>query len=75
MYSSPCDPIFYLHHLFVDHQFSTWQDVSIARKQTLTNTGKVDLNTVLDMNGLRANGKVSDVIDTQGGLLCYKYDY
>lgn len=52
--------------------------------QTVTNTcadgnspctNAVTLNTSLNMNGLRANAVVGDIINTQGGILCYKYDY
>lgn len=84
MYSSPSDPIFYMHHLFVDHELASWQQVNVTRKQTVTDscangsspcTSSITSNNVLDMNGLRANAKVGDILNTQGGFLCYNYDY
>lgn len=73
-----------MHHLFVDHELASWQQASTTRKQTVTSacvdgsnpcTNAVTLNTLLDMNGLRANAKVGDILNTQGGILCYEYDY
>lgn len=73
-----------MHHLFVDHELASWQQASAARKTTITNacldgsnpcSRPLALNTVLDMNGLQANAVVGDVLNTEAGLLCYKYDY
>lgn len=84
MYSSPSDPIFYMHHLFVDHELASWQQVSAERRTTVTSAcldttspcdNPLSLNTVLNMNGLGRNAVLGDVINTQAGLLCYKYDY
>lgn len=84
MYASPSDPIFFMHHLFVDHELASWQQVNTARRTSITSacldgsnpcSNPLTLNTVLNMNGLSRNAVVGDVINTQAGLLCYKYDY
>lgn len=84
VYSSPSDPIFFMHHLFIDHELWSWQQKSAAYSQNITSScldssspcdKPLTLNTVLDMNGLRANAKVGDVLNTRGGILCYNYNY
>ncbi|KAJ4396220.1 hypothetical protein N0V93_000439 [Gnomoniopsis smithogilvyi] len=84
VYSSPSDPIFFMHHLFIDHELWSWQQKNTAYTQAVTNacadssspcTNPVTLTTLLDMNGLRANANVGDILNTKGGVLCYKYDY
>ncbi|KAF3760963.1 Di-copper centre-containing protein [Cryphonectria parasitica EP155] len=84
VYSSPSDPIFFMHHLFVDHELAAWQEADSSRKSTVADActqgyapcqTAVTLDTVLNMNGLGANVTVGNVLDTQGGPLCYTYDY
>lgn len=84
VWSSPSDPIFFMHHLFVDAQFASWQEADSSRKSTVANScadgsspcaTALTTNAVLDMNGLGPNLTVGDVLDTQGGDLCYGYDY
>ena len=80
IYGSPGDPVFHLHHAFVDRNFQTWQNKDADKR---LGSGGVDgqdasgnavtLDYVLNMGGLRPNVKVSDVINTQGSLLCYTY--
>lgn len=80
---SPCDPIFYMHHLFVDYQISRWQGTNTTRKETVPGACEgasspcttMTVDTVLYLNELLPNVTVGDVLDTQGGLLCYTYDY
>ncbi|XDG05264.1 hypothetical protein ABKA04_004879 [Annulohypoxylon sp. FPYF3050] len=80
--ASPGDPIFFMHHLFVDHSFRIWQNGDASRTQSIN--GCADANNpcapmtmdyVLTSNGLRPNTTVSQVMDTLGGYLCYRYDY
>ncbi|KAI1086110.1 Di-copper centre-containing protein [Rostrohypoxylon terebratum] len=80
--ASPGDPIFFMHHLFVDHSFRIWQNGDASRTQSIN--GCADANNpctpmsmdyVLTSNGLRPNTTVSEVMDTLGGYLCYRYDY
>lgn len=84
VYASPSDPIFFMHHLFVDHQYASWQEANNSRKSTVAAscadgstpcTNTLTLQSVLDMNGLTSNAAVGNVINTQSGTICYKYDY
>lgn len=81
--SSPSDSVFFMHHLFVDHQLAAWQEANATRKAVVENScadrnspcAPLTLETPLNMNGLLANVTVGDVLDTRGGALCYSYDY
>lgn len=84
VYASPSDPIFFMHHLFVDAQFASWQEANSSRASSVadscvdgSNPCATALTTkiVLDMNGLGANATVGDIVNTQGGAFCYRYDY
>ncbi|KAK0471183.1 Di-copper centre-containing protein [Armillaria luteobubalina] len=59
--TSPNDPLFWMHHGFVDYKEPA--------------TGYVETNgaTVLYMFDIIPNATVADVLYTQGGLLCYTY--
>lgn len=81
--ASPSDPIFFMHHLFVDWQLASWQEANSTRKEVADNacedgsdpcTAPVTLDSVINMNGLLPNVTVGDVLDSQGGTLCYTYD-
>lgn len=82
-YSSASDPTFYMHHLFVDNEWASWQEVNSTRKSDISGACIGSNNpctsmmpeTVLSMNGLADDVTVADVVDTQGPLTCYKYDY
>ncbi|KAI1427744.1 hypothetical protein F5Y12DRAFT_150690 [Xylaria sp. FL1777] len=76
------DPVFFMHHLFVDHTFRIWQNANPARRTTIN--GCVDranpctpitLDTVLSTSGLRPDVTVGQALDTLGGTFCYRYDY
>lgn len=128
VYSSPGDPLFYLHHTYLDYLWSKWQDKdSAARRKDISGTNKsflegggglppfpggpggncpgfpggnvtalmeaigtptaesiaapvngdpgnvTTLGHVLTLFGVMANVTVADVMDVQGGVLCYKY--
>jgi tyrosinase len=79
VYASPSDPVFWLHHGFVDRNFRIWQGANSARVQGVTGTDKngnaINLDTGLDIQGLRTGVKIRDVLNTQAGILCYKYNY
>lgn len=83
VYSSPSDPVFFLHHLFVDHQYASWQEVDPSRKTSLPDAcadgtdpcgNTLDPGDVLDLNGLAPNITVGEVINTRAYPMCYKYD-
>ena len=79
--ASPGDPIFFMHHSFVDHQWRIWQNDNrnrlsdIASPTNQNGGGTLTLDYVLSSRGLRPDVKVRDVMDTEGTYLCYKYNY
>ncbi|KAI5863773.1 Di-copper centre-containing protein [Durotheca rogersii] len=80
--ASPGDPVFFLHHLFVDHGFRVWQNGDPSRSSTIDGCAgssspctPVSMDTVLSSNGLRPDTTVGAVMDTLGDYLCYRYDY
>ncbi|KAI0007165.1 Di-copper centre-containing protein [Xylariaceae sp. FL0662B] len=79
--ASPGDPIFFMHHLFVDHSFRIWQNADAARTTTINGCADknnpctpITMDTVLHSNGLRPNTTVGAIMDTLGDFLCYRYD-
>ncbi|RMZ74478.1 tyrosinase [Pyrenophora seminiperda CCB06] len=78
-YASPADPIFWLHHGFVDRNFRIWQNGNPGVRTTSINGNDhfgnpLTLDTVVSMQGVRPDIKVRDILDTTGQL-CYKYNY
>jgi len=78
-YASPADPVFWLHHGFIDRNFRIWQNGNPSVRTTTIN-GKdhfgnaLTLDTTINMQGLRPDITVRDILDTTGKL-CYKYNY
>ncbi|KAB5566335.1 hypothetical protein GE09DRAFT_1106350 [Coniochaeta sp. 2T2.1] len=80
--SSPGDPIFFMHHSYVDRQWRLWQNGDPARLSEVGGNTAGDgsgppltLDYVLTSMGLREDATVADVMDIQGGYLCYQYSY
>lgn len=80
--SSPGDPVFFMHHSFIDHNWRIWQNADAARLSEVGGNTQPDgsgpplgLDYVLTSKGLRDDVTVRDVMDTQGGYLCYRYSY
>lgn len=82
--TSPGDPVFFLHHAFVDHNYRIWENMNSARLSqiggyTTQNCGNncqpTTLNYVLSSLNFYPSVTVGDVMNTEGGYLCYKYDY
>ncbi|KAK0453056.1 Di-copper centre-containing protein [Armillaria borealis] len=83
--SSPDDPIFFMHHGYLDYVWWKWQgrndtrihDLEGAGNETQAEpaTGYVPTSeaTNLYMYDILPNITVGDVLDTQGGYLCYIY--
>lgn len=76
------DPIFFMHHLFVDHTFRIWQNANPSRRTTISGCADkanpctpITLDTKLSSNGIRPDLTVRQVMDTLGGTFCYRYDY
>ncbi len=80
--SSPGDPIFFMHHGFVDRNWRAWQSADPANRlyqvggfATTTDPKQpLTLDYVLTSQGLVPDVTVNDVMDTTGGYLCYLYD-
>lgn len=79
VYASPSDPVFWLHHAFIDRNFRIWQNKDSARTGYVDGTDRVGnrltLDTSVSVNGFQPNTVIRDILDTMGTKLCYKYDY
>jgi len=83
--ASPSDPIFWMHHSFVDHGYRIWQKADDSRLTTLDGTdhqgNPLTLNTMMSVGGIRPDVPIGDVINTLGGVsiggvpFCYRYTY
>jgi tyrosinase len=79
--SSVGDPVFFMHHGFIDHNWRIWQNADAARLTQIDGatasdgTGTLSLDYVLTSRGLRPDTTVRDVMNTMGGYLCYRYNY
>ncbi|CUA75141.1 Hemocyanin G-type, units Oda to Odg [Enteroctopus dofleini] [Rhizoctonia solani] len=85
---SPDDPLFFMHHDNVDRLWALWQGRNQTRLgdysgntvqgQSPTDGSRYPLATLNDTIDIGMNGfapvKVINLMDTQGSLLCYKYD-
>ncbi|TGJ83116.1 hypothetical protein E0Z10_g5643 [Xylaria hypoxylon] len=76
------DPIFFMHHLFVDHTFRIWQNAMPSRRTTISGCADkanpctpITLDTKLSTSGLRPDVTVREVLNTLSGTICYRYDY
>jgi tyrosinase len=74
VYSSPSDPVFFMHHTFVDRNWYRWQNAD-PNNRMYQLSGNVGLGNVLTSRGIRQDVRVADMMDTRGGFLCYEYDY
>ncbi|KAL4860738.1 hypothetical protein BDV12DRAFT_90422 [Aspergillus spectabilis] len=81
--TAPNDPVFYLHHAQVDRLWWSWQRVSTERREQYNGIARrlgaveASVNDILDFGDLDLDmGEVTvgDVMDTEGGVLCYRYD-
>lgn len=79
MYASPSDPVFWLHHAFIDRNYRIWQNQNSARVTYVNGNdaggNPLTLDTGVSVNGIRPNIKIRDILDTTGTALCYKYNY
>lgn len=78
--TAPSDPLFFLRHAQLDRLWWIWQNMRPERKYAYngaasrSSNATASLDDVLFFKGLERDVTVSDIIDTQGDLLCYKYD-
>lgn len=84
MFVRSIDPLFYLHHTFLDRVWWQWQarglparltDLSGYTTQRRPPTGWVTatLDDTLNMYGVTQNATVREVMDIGGDLLCFEY--
>jgi tyrosinase len=78
-FASPNDPVFWLHHGMVDRHFRIWQNDDGNRVNYIDGVGPdgkaLTMDTTIYLNGLKPDVKIRDVMNTLGGVLCYRYDY
>ncbi|KAF9692494.1 hypothetical protein EKO04_009777 [Ascochyta lentis] len=79
-YASPADPVFFLHHAFIDRNFRIWQNNGgNARVTTVGGTdavgNRLTLDTTVNVYDFRPTVRIRDILNTQSSLLCYKYNY
>lgn len=81
--TAPNDPVFFLHHAQVDRVWWSWQTMVDERRWQYNgvarndSTAEAGLGDILEFGYLLEKGtavKVEDVMDIEGGLLCYRYD-
>ncbi|KAI2619584.1 hypothetical protein GGR54DRAFT_119502 [Hypoxylon sp. NC1633] len=83
--ASPSDPFFFMHHLYVDYVFRKWQINDVARRTTIsgcadnTNCSPLTLDTMVYVGQICGSKcpdlAVRDILNTQQGHLCYRYNY
>ncbi|GCB27455.1 tyrosinase [Aspergillus awamori] len=87
--SSPGDPIFFMHHMYIDRVWWKWQQQDPINRlydisgPTLNHTANVEpaggwqnatLHYELSSFNIMPNITIAEVMNTQGGYLCYGYD-
>ncbi|KAF7369148.1 Tyrosinase central domain-containing protein [Mycena venus] len=81
-YSSPGDPIFYLHHAFLDKLWWQWVGMNFSsRIADMSGRSTVDppfvnvtLDFGLDMMAIAPKVTIREVMDIRNDLLCYIYE-
>ncbi|KAI1261162.1 hypothetical protein F5Y18DRAFT_210957 [Xylariaceae sp. FL1019] len=78
------DPVFFMHHGFIDWEWMRWQRVVESRYSDISGCYYVDfdedcvsvtLDTVLSSGGIFPNMTIREVINPTTGPLCYEYDF
>lgn len=83
---SPSDPVFWMHHTFVDHAFRLWQNADTGPRTTTIdgtdhNGHPLTMDYVISVGGIRPNVTIGDILNTLGGVsingtpFCYRYNY
>jgi tyrosinase len=79
VYTSPGDPVFWLHHAFIDRNFRIWQNADRSRVSNIDGTdiagNKLTLDTTVNVYDMRPTVRIRDLLDTTSNTLCYKYNY
>ncbi|KAM7186055.1 tyrosinase-like protein [Rhypophila sp. PSN 637] len=81
-FTSPNDPLFYLHHAQIDRVYWIWQMQDFKNRQGVAGTQTLldmppspntTVNDLLNVAPLGESVKIKDVMNTVGGPLCYVY--
>lgn len=78
--TSPCDPLFYLHHFFIDRNYRQWQNLGKTRNYEIggpsshSDSTPVKPTDKLPAYGLVPDVTIADVLNTENNYLCYRYD-
>jgi tyrosinase len=85
VWASPEDPIFWMHHSFIDHSWRIWQNQNGQRILTINgvdvNGNTLNLNTPVYMGGIVPDTTIGAIINTLGDAniggtpFCYRYTY
>lgn len=79
VWASPSDPVFWLHHGFVDRTFRIWQNQNSARVNSINGNdiqgNPLTLDTTVNVYDFRPTVRIRDILDTTGTTLCYRYNY
>jgi tyrosinase len=79
VYTSPGDPVFWLHHAFIDRNFRIWQNADRSRVSNIDGTdiggNRLTLDTTVNVYDMRPTVRIRDLLDTTSNMLCYKYNY
>lgn len=84
-YSSPADPLFFLHHAQVDKVWAIWQNLDIWNRQfIIRGTGtlgcsapdcpEMTLDDMLPFGFVAPDQRFRDLMDTFAGPFCYRYE-
>ncbi|KAI5779170.1 putative tyrosinase [Geopyxis carbonaria] len=84
--TSPGDPLFYLHHNWIDRLWWKWQAEDPETRmyqlggfttpvKPVTGWVETTLDYVMDLYGIGPDTTVGDIMNIQGGFLCYDFDY
>lgn len=79
-WASPADPVFFLHHAFIDRNYRIWQNANSGVRTTTINGNDINgrpltLDMNVDVYGIRPAVQIRDILDTTATTLCYKYNY
>jgi tyrosinase len=79
VYASPADPVFFLHHAFIDRNLRIWQNQDSSRVNGVDGTdaagNALTMDTTINVYDFRPTVRIRDVLDTMSTTLCYKYNY
>lgn len=84
-YASPSDPAFYLHHGMIDNMWAQWQlqdpeTRTFALDGTVTTLNNppsenATVDWVVNFGWLDTPKRLGEIMDSQSGLYCYRYEY